>query len=681
MTLAILALVTYGWVAFAAGPFAPGATLDPVADFPSDCSGPTDGDCFVTTGWQINTADGYVYNDTDMVGIGTDTPTRTLDIDGDFKIYHELDSRFMTMLAGDLTDLGGEKGFGWYTGNGTDITALLTLDENSDNPELSFYVSDGVDALQYTIQADGLVLDGGNFVAEADENANGLTFSAAVDREDASLTGGNAGGTKNGYISVLDDGAGNPEVWISYTDANNDHDIRLNSNTAGISTTDPGGHFSSYFNLNTADRVSSWDTNFPDYDVGTYFGSGENSGVPLILMQNNNLATNIGYGFSAFPHNATFFRCNTNYPDIVGPGCNDDRAVYVTDDNVSSFVWTDDSIDNSNKNINSVTVTVDQIKLYFEEQTGTPTTPGRGSYFTLNDNILAETDNLDIDATKFGFTGNTDTDYVGKFFNDGNNANRYGIQVQAGADDASGTTYYLNALDGNGDQVGYIANTSGTFALTDISDRRTKTNIEDASLDGLNIINQLRVVDFNRIQNTDGPTITGFIAQEVRDVYPEAITVAPNGYLGIMKDAFIPVLVKAIQELDLKVADIETIATMQNATFVDSLRNWLADAGNGIVDLFAKRVTTTELCVADDAGTTCLTRAQILGLIDSSAGAHETSGGMGGSSSDASGDESVSDLPSDDSIEESPDSSDETPEPTTEAGDASETSETVPVTE
>ena len=71
------------------------------------------------------------------------------------------------------------------------------------------------------------------------------------------------------------------------------------------------------------------------------------------------------------------------------------------------------------------------------------------------------------------------TTYVVRFVNDGNNANRHGLAIQAGADDGSGTTYYFNADDGDGTNVGYLATTSGTFALTDASDESLKENIRD----------------------------------------------------------------------------------------------------------------------------------------------------------------------------------------------------------
>ncbi len=182
-------------------------------------------------------------------------------------------------------------------------------------------------------------------------------------------------------------------------------------------------------------------------------------------------------------------------------------------------------------------------------------------------------------AYRFEVDTNVSASYVAQFFNDGNNADRYGIQIQGGADDGTGTTYYLNALDGDGGQVGYIANTAGTFALTDVSDIRTKTNITDTAMEpATTILNSLRVVDFNRLSDPTGPRITGFIAQEVESVYPQAVTTGPTGLLGIAKESFIPVLVKAFQEEDVRLGTVESglssidLRTDANATTLGALQ-------------------------------------------------------------------------------------------------------------
>jgi hypothetical protein len=213
--------------------------------------------------------------------------------------------------------------------------------------------------------------------------------------------------------------------------------------------------------------------------------------------------------------------------------------------------------------------------------------------------------------------------YAATFTNDGNDQNRYGLQVQAGADDASGTTYYLNALDGDGDQVGYIANSAGTFALIDPSDMRTKTNVTDTSHAGLGLVKDLRVVDFNRLQDPEGPRITGFIAQEVQDVYPEAILENPEGILGLNKSAFIPVLVKAVQDLDEKINlvagfddTVDAISDLVNDFLLstkDKVINGIVTVGEFIAEaITTQKITTQEFCV----GETCISETEFKALLD-----------------------------------------------------------------
>ena len=155
-------------------------------------------------------------------------------------------------------------------------------------------------------------------------------------------------------------------------------------------------------------------------------------------------------------------------------------------------------------------------------------------------------------------------DFVASFRNDGNNANRHGIEVKAGADDASGVTYYFAAQDGDGGGIGSLENNNGTFQLVDGSDARYKRDITDTVITGIDTLNKVRVIDFTR-QKSDDRVIGGFSAQELLEVYPAAVSgteddVDEKGMprpMGVAKDTFIPVLVKAIQELSVKVAALE----------------------------------------------------------------------------------------------------------------------------
>ncbi len=149
--------------------------------------------------------------------------------------------------------------------------------------------------------------------------------------------------------------------------------------------------------------------------------------------------------------------------------------------------------------------------------------------------------------------------YASGHYNIGNNSNRHGINVRCGADDGSGTTNYLFGADGNGTAVGAVRNASGTFTLVDLSDERIKENIVDTSKSCLDIINQIRVRDFN-LKKIPNLQKTGFIAQELKEIIPEAVSkLEPekeNSMLGISRTELIPYLVGAIKELK---AEIEKL--------------------------------------------------------------------------------------------------------------------------
>jgi len=180
----------------------------------------------------------------------------------------------------------------------------------------------------------------------------------------------------------------------------------------------------------------------------------------------------------------------------------------------------------------------------------------------------------DTPSTKLFVKDDAASDYVSAFFNDGNNANRYGIRIDAGADDGSGTTYYLTGRDGSGDVIGHLQH-SGDFEVVNASDARLKTDIRDTVKDGLEIINAIKVRDYNKL-NADN--MTGFVAQELQEVFPEAVSVlAPvkpltitetlqgkeqeEPLLGIAKTRLIAPLVKAVQQLSDKVDQLQADKT------------------------------------------------------------------------------------------------------------------------
>ena len=93
------------------------------------------------------------------------------------------------------------------------------------------------------------------------------------------------------------------------------------------------------------------------------------------------------------------------------------------------------------------------------------------------------------------------------------------------------------------------------------SDRRLKENITDTTVKALDKINRLNLVAFDFIESKKHEEI-GLIAQEVETIIPEVISrdpENPDGYLHIDYTAFVPYLLKAIQELDQKIKELENI--------------------------------------------------------------------------------------------------------------------------
>jgi len=102
-------------------------------------------------------------------------------------------------------------------------------------------------------------------------------------------------------------------------------------------------------------------------------------------------------------------------------------------------------------------------------------------------------------------------------------------------------------------------------SITAISDQKLKTNIKTIKY-GLDTVNQLKPVTFDFIKNdlVNGETgKLGFIAQDVESVIPELVAdglnKSENGtpYKTLNMGDMLPVLVKAVQELNAKVTELE----------------------------------------------------------------------------------------------------------------------------
>lgn len=104
----------------------------------------------------------------------------------------------------------------------------------------------------------------------------------------------------------------------------------------------------------------------------------------------------------------------------------------------------------------------------------------------------------------------------------------------------------------------YLEKASGTrdyfLAWNDTSDRRLKSNIQESSVSGLDVINRLKTYSYRKEFNNEVEDIScGIMAQDVQKYAPDAFREGPDGVYTYNTFALVPYLIKAIQELNQKI--------------------------------------------------------------------------------------------------------------------------------
>nr|DAM29802.1 MAG TPA: Neck appendage protein [Caudoviricetes sp.] len=95
----------------------------------------------------------------------------------------------------------------------------------------------------------------------------------------------------------------------------------------------------------------------------------------------------------------------------------------------------------------------------------------------------------------------------------------------------------------------------------EISDRRYKSNIEDSTVSGLDVIEKLKTYSYRKEYDGKIEDIAcGIMAQDVQQYAPEAFFENPDGVYSYNTFALVPYLIKAIQELNQKIEKLEKTA-------------------------------------------------------------------------------------------------------------------------
>ncbi len=190
-------------------------------------------------------------------------------------------------------------------------------------------------------------------------------------------------------------------------------------------------------------------------------------------------------------------------------------------------------------------------------------------------------------------------------------------------------------------------------AVCSLSSEKFKTNIQDLTVmssssitspgqanllpttppaDLLAEVMALRPVSFQYKQgygDNGATTQLGFIAEEAVKIDPRLVVFdSQNQPSGFNYPTYTAVLTSAIQEMNLNLEAVAgTVTPLPGsasesfvAAFMSNIYSkigaWLADATNGIADIFSKEIDTKSLCVSDDTGAkTCITKAQLDSLL------------------------------------------------------------------
>ncbi len=139
--------------------------------------------------------------------------------------------------------------------------------------------------------------------------------------------------------------------------------------------------------------------------------------------------------------------------------------------------------------------------------------------------------------------------YIANFKHTTNSTSSNGIIIQAGSNSSAGAEM-IQFKRNDGTDIGNISqNSSTTVAYNTTSDRRLKDNIVNTHF-GINDLMKIQVRDYFYKADSSKTPVTGFIAQELYEIFPNAVSKPANEeeMWSVDYGKVTPLLVKAIQE-------------------------------------------------------------------------------------------------------------------------------------
>ena len=326
------------------------------------------------------------------------------------------------------------------------------------------------------------------------------------------------------------------------------------------------------FNMDLSTNYTATNNNVTGFDVSLPVLTNTTASIYTsrgMTISGNTLTQNTAAGIINF---TGAFITNPDITAITGGGLVNANGVSVTTGTIGS-------VSANQKGFNVIAAGVGNGTLHGVSVSAI--TAGAGTEYAVN--IGAGWDYGIYNASRLFTSSDFASGYAGEFFNDGNVANRWGLKVQAGLDDstAAGPSTLINFADGDGTTVGSITFGSSVTAYNTTSDERLKTNIVDTNV-GITQLMQVKVRDFNWKADADKSTLTtGFIAQELAQIYPQAVTIPKNLNDIWMVDysKLMPLVIAGVQD--------QNVTVTEQGVTLGSLGEQLLTAIKSVADLEA----------------------------------------------------------------------------------------------
>ena len=156
-------------------------------------------------------------------------------------------------------------------------------------------------------------------------------------------------------------------------------------------------------------------------------------------------------------------------------------------------------------------------------------------------------------AYRFSVFNNIANQYAARIYNGNNSGTAHGLLIRAGSNGSPWGSVMIGFQNIDGSAIGSISqNAASTVSYNTSSDRRLKENITPTHF-GLADLMKLQAVDYNFIADASKTPQTGFIAQDLDAVFPDAVTEggddAKTKPWSVDYGRVTPLLVKSIQDL------------------------------------------------------------------------------------------------------------------------------------